>query len=306
MAERPSSHQSDPSSSAWEKRDAGTPPAADSTPGLGEQLGRTRDAARGLIAAHLKLLSAELSEIMGEIKKALALAGAALGLIVVAALTLSIGTILWLDEWAFGSIGWGALHGSTGLIALAFVLVLVILPKSGPRLAEAFFFSAVVAILIGVFFWLQLTSRGFGWAGDSFFSGMAWPDGQLISAPDRAVVVGAIVLAVVGAIVGALAGLVIGEGAGGRIGDGIVGLVAGAIAGGLLGGLLGVPMSWGCAVAVGLAGFFIALAILAPILVLPHADWDELKDRLMPNETIDTTKETIEWVREQMPLGRKS
>jgi len=27
---------------------------------------------------------------------------------------------------------------------------------------------------------------------------------------------------------------------------------------------------------------------------------------LLPNQTIETTKETIEWVREQMPLGRKS
>jgi len=82
--------------------------------------------------------------------------------------------------------------------------------------------------------------------------------------------------------------------------------LVGAVAGGLLGGLTGVPMSWGIAVAVGLASFLILLPILALVLVLPATDWDELKERLTPNVTIDTTKETIEWVREQMPLGRKS
>ena len=35
-------------------------------------------------------------------------------------------------------------------------------------------------------------------------------------------------------------------------------------------------------------------------------DTDDLKSRYWPQETIDTTKETIEWVREQAPLGPKS
>ena len=33
---------------------------------------------------------------------------------------------------------------------------------------------------------------------------------------------------------------------------------------------------------------------------------DSLKARFTPSQTIETTKETIEWVREQTPLGRKS
>jgi hypothetical protein len=35
-------------------------------------------------------------------------------------------------------------------------------------------------------------------------------------------------------------------------------------------------------------------------------DTDALKARFIPTATIETTKETIEWVREQTPLGRKS
>ena len=35
-------------------------------------------------------------------------------------------------------------------------------------------------------------------------------------------------------------------------------------------------------------------------------DTDALKARFYPSQTIETTKETIEWVRERTPLGRKS
>jgi hypothetical protein len=35
-------------------------------------------------------------------------------------------------------------------------------------------------------------------------------------------------------------------------------------------------------------------------------DTKQLRDRFVPDVTIETTKETIEWVRAQMPLGPKS
>ena len=35
-------------------------------------------------------------------------------------------------------------------------------------------------------------------------------------------------------------------------------------------------------------------------------DAEALKARFLPRQTMDTTKETIEWVRAQTPLGRKS
>jgi hypothetical protein len=35
-------------------------------------------------------------------------------------------------------------------------------------------------------------------------------------------------------------------------------------------------------------------------------DGDALKARFWPDETITTTKETIEWVRERTPLGPRS
>jgi hypothetical protein len=47
--------------------------------------------------------------------------------------------------------------------------------------------------------------------------------------------------------------------------------------------------------------------IVAAVFVFRHGiDTAKLRNRFVPVQTIETTKETIEWVREQMPLGRKS
>jgi hypothetical protein len=277
----------------------------ESAPNLIDQFGRTRKALAGLISAHFRMLSAELSEIMDEIKRALGLIAAAAVLLVLAIVMVGVGSLLWLGEWAFGSMGWGVLHGTGFLLTMAVVAVLVILPNSGPRLGAAFAVALLVGVVIGVIFWLRLTNQAWGWVGDSFFAGLAWPDGSAISAADRPVIVAALVLAVLSAVVGGLLAFAAGQGLG-RLGDALGGAIVGAIAGGLLGGLTGVPMSWGCAFGTGLAVLLILMPILALVFVLPEADWGELKKRLMPSQTVETTKETIEWVREQMPLGPKS
>jgi hypothetical protein len=59
-----------------------------------------------------------------------------------------------------------------------------------------------------------------------------------------------------------------------------------------------------------------ALSVFAALVAWPVAagfgiarhgiDTEALKARFYPNQTIETTKETIEWVRERLPLGRKS
>ena len=253
MARRPSASDPSPDSARDEEE----------APGLGEQLGRTRRAFTGLVSSHFRLLSAELSEIMDEIKRALALIAAAVALIVLAGLMLGLGTVLWLDEWAFGSIGWGVVHGAGFFVATAVVAVLLILPNSGVRLGTAFGVSLLVAVITGIVFGLRLTSRAWGWVGDTFFGGLAWPDGSVISTADRPVVVAVLALAVIFGALGALIGFALGEGPADRFGNALGGTLVGALVGALLGGLLGVPMSWGCAVATALAVFLILLPILA-------------------------------------------
>ena len=57
----------------------------------------------------------------------------------------------------------------------------------------------------------------------------------------------------------------------------------------------------------GVAALLLFWPIVAAFFVFRHGiDTAKLRDRFVPVQTIETTKETIEWVREQMPLGRKS
>ena len=60
-------------------------------------------------------------------------------------------------------------------------------------------------------------------------------------------------------------------------------------------------------VGLGFLVLFAAWPILAGLDVARSGiDVEALKARFYPTHTIDTTKETIEWVRERTPLGRKS
>lgn len=59
--------------------------------------------------------------------------------------------------------------------------------------------------------------------------------------------------------------------------------------------------------ALGLTTLYLAWPILMGLgIARIGVDTDALKARFYPTQTIETTKETIEWVRERTPLGRKS
>ena len=153
MANRPSS--TDPAPADQDPNENQT---TDSPPGLGEQFGRTRSALLGLVGSHVRLAKAEIGEIADHVKRAAILGGIALGLLFIAGMLASIGTILWLDQWLFGSIGWGALHGTELLLAVAVTLVLLIIPASAPRVGLAGF--------VGLFFFGGKQRRGSRVPGD--------------------------------------------------------------------------------------------------------------------------------------------
>ena len=253
-------------------------------PGLGEQFGRTRDAVRGLIAAHIKLAKAEFSEIGGEIKRAAALGGAALLLLFMAGMLIVVGLLLFLGEAIFGSIGWGLLDGAELLLCAAALLVFAIIDLSWRRALSAF----IVALGVG----LVVTGLlAVDWPYVSHhYSGMP----------------AAIVLAVAaGMVLIGLLGLVLGS-AFGR-GPAAIGLFAGVFCGLLLGLLASAGTGLRVAAAVGVAALLLFWPIVAAVHVFRHGiDTAKLRKRFVPVQTIETIKETIEWVREQMPLGRKS
>ena len=301
MANRPSS--TDP---AHAGQDPSEKHSTGSAPGLGEQFGRTRSALLGLVGAHVRLAKIEIGEIAGELKRAAMLGGIALIVLLVASMLASIGTILWLDQWLFGSIGWGALHGTELLLAIAVTLILLIFPASTGRIGLSVFVALIAGVAVALLLGLNLTNQGWGWVADHFFSGLTWPpDGHQMAVVDRPIATAVIVLAGLFALLGFVIALFFGRGIVGRIASAlVVGVVAAAV-GAFLGAVTGVPISWNIAIAIGLAVFLGVWPAVAAVLVITHIDIDALKVRFMPEQTIETTKETIEWVREQLPLARK-
>jgi hypothetical protein len=260
-------------------------------PGLAEQVRRTVDAARHLAATHVALARTELSEIVERAKAAAIFVGLAIALLLFAAILASVGTTLFLGEWLFGSLGWGVLHGVLLCVALVAALLLAALEIPGRHLASAFVGAVGIGIIVAVVLGLAWPNQAFTRIGDALIPG--------IETGVRPLVAG---LAVGALLIGLLA-LVIGARAGGP-GGAIAGLIGGAVVGALAGAFLAISFSRHVGIAIGICAVLIAWPALAATALRGY-DWGALKARYWPGTTIETTKETIEWVRARTPLGRK-
>ena len=253
-------------------------------PGLGEQLGRTRAAFTGLIRSHVDLAKAEFGEIGGEIKKAAALGGIALFLLFMASGLLVLGSLLFAGEALFGSIGWGVLDGTELLLAIGVLLVLAIVDL-GPARAAA---SLLVAIGVGLVVACILVAD---WQGISAqYSSLPGP-----TLP--AILAGAAAIGLLGAVLASSFGR----------GPTAASFALGLICGALIGWLASAGPGPRVASALGVAAALLFWPIVASVIVFRHGvDTEKLKARFLPIQTIETTKETIEWVREQLPHAPKS
>jgi len=267
----------------------------DAAPGLGEQIGATRDSAKRLIGAHVELAKAEFADIGDAIKRAAVFAGIAVGAGIFAALLIGVGLPLFLGEWIFGSIGWGILLGLLLLGALATASVVLALGDSvNGRIGRSFLVAAVIGVVVGVLFGLDVTNRGWTVLGDSVAGNLA--------ADSRPLVVAVAVLAALGALIGLVVGLA------GGLGVGSIGsLIAGGVAGVAVGFLTAAAPGPRVGAAIGVAAGLIAwIGLMGASLAGGGFDTDKLKERFWPARTIEVTKETIEWARERMPLMRRS
>ena len=274
---------------------ARTPPAAPeqaAAPGLREQLGNTKSAASRLVGSHVDLAKSEFGEILEEVKRVALLAGIAIGALMVVGLMLVIGGSLFVGETLFGSLGWGVLHGTLILVGIAVAALLRALQVGGVR--RALLIGLVVGIVVGVVLGLDLTNRLWTALGNAAAGPVA---------PDiRPLVVGAGVLALLGAIVGA----VLGGRSGGSLAA-VVGFVVGALLGALVGLVTAIALGPRVGAAVGVTVALLTwIGIMGAAVASRGVDGEALKAQFWPRQTIETTKETIEWVREQTPLGRKS
>jgi hypothetical protein len=263
-------------------------------PGLREQFGATKAAALGLVKAHVELARAEFADILDEVKRVAILVGLAFIALFAVSLLLPIGLSLFVGETLFGSLGWGVLHGTLLLLGVALAAVLVALGAGGGRVGLDFLIGALSGLAVGLLLGLNLTNRFWTGVGNTFASN--------IGADVRPLIVAMLV----SAIVLGLLGLVAGSRGGGFIGA-FVGGVGGAILGAVLGALTSVALGPRVGAAIGLTVALVIWPIAMSVGVARRGvDSEALKNRFWPDETIETTKETIEWVRARTPLGPRS
>lgn len=245
----------------------------------------------GIVRTHIELARAELSEIADEVKRVAVLGGIAAGLLLFLAILLPVGFLLFLGEWLFGSIGWGVLLGTELCLAIALNCVAVALGVSGRSLAGAFLVAVLVGAALAAVLVLALPNEGWTRLGDA--SGVNLEPGV------RPLAIAVAAIAAVGALLGFLSGLRA-NGIKGALG----GLIGGAALGALVGALSAVRLGWGPGTALGVAvGLGAWAGLVGTAMVRQGFDTDAFKARFWPTQTIETTKETIEWLREQTPLG---
>jgi hypothetical protein len=271
----------------------GPPSKADTPPGLRAQFGATIQAVKRLVRAHIDLAKTEIGEIVGEVKRMVMLAGVALGAFFLVGILFSVGLFLFLGEWLFGSIGWGVLLGTVFLIDVAVIALLLALDVKGARLTSSLLVALIVGVGVGLLLGLDLTHRGWTALGDSV--------GAAYSANTRAVLLAA------GVSAGTLALL----GFAGGIRDGFRHAVLRLFVWGIIGVAIGlftvlsIPPTVGAAVGV-LAGLIAWPLVAGRDLIRTGVDGDAIAKKFTPEQTIELTKETIEWVRARTPLVPKS
>lgn len=242
--------------------------------------------------AHIALGRTEAEAIKDEIVYAAAFAGIAFAALLLLGVFLPIVGMLFLGEWLFGSIGWGVLLGAELLLVIAATAVVAGLRLGGPGTAAAA--GVAVGLVAFVVCGASWPNRLWAWVGDA--SGLA------LDPSCRPLVVAIVVLGVLGGLVGLVAG---GRAAGG--GGAAAGLLGGLVAGGLAGAFLAYDFGWRVGAALGFAFAYAAyLAVLAGRVAAEGVDTEKIKLRFWPQQTIDTTRETIEWAKARNPLGPKS
>jgi hypothetical protein len=244
-----------------------------------------------MVEAHIELARAEFEEIGDQVKRVAALGGLAAGILVFLGFFFPIGLLLFLGEWLFGSIGWGVLLYTELGIAVALTAVVVALGVPGSKVGPPVLVSVLVGVVLAIVLGLALTNDGWTRLGDAVFPNVEGGFRPLGTA-----------MAFSAAVVGIL-GLLLGARSGGIAGA-IGGLIGGALFGVVLGALSAIRFGPGPGVALGIAvAAIVWIVLVARTLMQVGVDGDALKARFWPSLTIDTTKETIEWVRERTPLG---
>jgi len=241
--------------------------------------------------AHLELAKTEAAAIGGQIARAAALIGLAVAILIVAVLLLIIGTALFAADWLLGSMGWGILHGVLLFTGIALAAVLLAVGAEGSRIRRSFAVAAVLGLVVAGVLGLDAPNRLYTAIGDGVFTA--------IDPGVRPLLVGTLVGAVLGVVAGIVLALRLASG-GVRLG-GLAGLT---ILGALVGAFSAITFGPQVGIALGLSvGYAAWAALMAADAASEGIDTAALKSRFMPTQTIETSKETLEWLRRRMPPG---
>jgi hypothetical protein len=243
--------------------------------------------------AHVDLARAEAGEILDEVKRVAALFTVALLALLIALLIVAIGAALFVCEVLFGSMGWALLLAPLFYGAIAVALVLYALGVRPRSIAIDFLIGLVVGILVAL-----------GLAGD--VGTPIWDQAAAQVLPTMDPVIRRVLLAVgVVGIIGALLGAIVLGVRGGAGGAG-KGFVAGLVLGAIVGLVQAVGVELRVAAAIGVAvALGTWIAVMALRVSRDGIDMEAFGQRFVPQKTIDTTRETMEWVRSRTPLERE-
>ncbi len=261
-------------------------------PGLRAQASATKNAATSLLGAHIDLAKAEAGEIAGHLARAVALGAVALVFVLLTGILVIVGTTLWLGDWLFGSLGWGVLHGALAFVSIAMAAILVAVGVKAASIGRALVVALVVGLVLGIALGLDLLNRLYVAIGDA--SGLAIEPGV------RPLVIGMILVGLLGLLAGIV--LAVRSNGSGRtqvatvLGAGVVGVLIGAFTAITFGPQVGAAL--GVAI-----GFISWMGFMGAEVSGSGVDVEALKKRFYPSQTIDTSKETLEWLKKQMPPG---
>ncbi len=213
----------------------------------------------------------------------------AIGLVLFAITLLIIGGSLFLAETLFGSMGWGILHGLLLFIGLAIAFVLIALGVGTDRIAKAGLVAILVGIVAAIVFAGDLFNRLYTYLGE--LTALAVEPGV------RPLVVGLIIWAALGLLVGIAVALRT-SGAGARFGA-LLGLT---LVGAFIGAFTALTFGIQAGIALGIAAAYATwIALMVLDVSRTGIDTEALQQRFIPTTTIETSKETLEWLRQRMP-----
>jgi hypothetical protein len=228
-----------------------------------------------------------MSEIGAEVGRVAALAGIAFVVAIMAGLLAVLGTSLFLGEWLLGSMGWGVLHGILLFVAVAVACGFVAVGQPGGRVAGAFLAGVLVAVVVGVFLALNVPNSAYAQVGEALI-----PD---VEEGIRPLVTGTAIWALLGLLLGIILAF---------RGGGVAAIVGGAIVGALIGAFTAITFGVQPGVGIGIAaGYVTWIAVMGMMLARDGVDAEALKARFTPTRTIETSKETLEWLQSRMPPG---